>query len=200
MRPAEKPKRELVPKGNHVARMYAMYHFGHIKNEWEGKVTYPDMLRFSFELCNEKKVFKEGEEARPYSISTKNLTYTMGTKSHLRKLIEGMTGVALTDKEAYAFDPETLLGEPCLLNVVHKEGKNGVMYSNIEGASPLPKGMEAPPLANEKRFVDIDTATKEEIEELPEWLRDMFKSSDEYDKQFQGGKGRSDVTLEDIPF
>jgi hypothetical protein len=36
-----------------------------------------------FELSNERKVFKEGEEAKPFSIS-RELGLTMGQKSNLR--------------------------------------------------------------------------------------------------------------------
>jgi hypothetical protein len=49
-----------------------------------------------------------------------------------------------------------LLGEACLLNVVHTE-KGGNTYANIQGASPLPKGMTAPELVDETRSLDINT-------------------------------------------
>src|SRR5258708_7785057 len=66
-----------------------------------------------------------------------------GAKGHLRPFVEGFIGTKLHDDEAYNFNLEELLGDVCLLNVVHTE-KDGNTYANIQGASPLPKGMTAP--------------------------------------------------------
>jgi hypothetical protein len=63
----------------------------------------------------------------------------MHTKSKLRPFVEGMLGAPLFDKEADNFDFESLLGQKCLLNVVHEE-KNGNVYANIAGASPKGHG------------------------------------------------------------
>lgn len=97
----------------------------------------------------------------------------MHAKSKLRPLVEGMLGAPLSDKEADNFTFESLLGQECLLNVVHDE-KNGSVYANIAGASPLPKGMDAPALANETRMIDMNTASFEEIEALPGFIREKM--------------------------
>src|ERR1043166_2484583 len=136
-----------VPKGNHVARLYQIIHIGTIHYEYKGETKSSDKVRLTFELCNERKVFNEGEEARPFSVS-REFGFTMGRKSNLRPFVEGILGASLHDEEAYNFDLEQLLGEPCLLNVVHDE-KNGNVYANVTGASPLPRGMNAPGLYNE---------------------------------------------------
>jgi hypothetical protein len=90
-----------------------------------------------------------------------------------------MIGAPLFDKEADNFDFEDLLGRECLLNVVHEE-KNGNVYANIAGAAVLPKGMEAPALFNEKKMIDVNTAPFEEIEALPDFIREKMQSSDEF--------------------
>lgn len=79
----------------------------------------------------------------------------MHSKSKLRRFVEGMLGTVLFDKEAGNFDFESLLGQECMLNVVHEE-KNGNVCANIAGASPLPRGMDAPALVNEK-MIDVNT-------------------------------------------
>jgi hypothetical protein len=58
-----------------------------------------------------------------------------------------MTGSKILDDEWP--DLEALLGQVCLLNVVHT-AKDGVTYANVRNASPLPKGMDAPELFNER--------------------------------------------------
>lgn len=72
-----------------------------------------------------------------------------------------------------------MLGQKCPLNVVHEE-KNGNDYANIAGALPLPKGMDAPDQVNESRMIDVNTATAEGIEALPESIKAKMLSSDEW--------------------
>lgn len=169
---------EPVPKGNHVARLYQIIHIGTNSFEYMGETKSSDKIRLTFELSNERKAFKEGDEPKPYSIS-REFGFSMHTKSKLRPFVEGMIGTALFDKEADNFDFESLLGQECLLNVVHEE-KNGNVYANIAGASPLPKGMDAPALVNETKMIDVNTAPFEEIEALPSFIREKMQSSDEF--------------------
>lgn len=57
-----------------------------------------------------------------------------------------MTGTKMVDGEHP--DLEALLGEACLGTWCTE--KQGNTYANIQGASPLPKGMVAPDLFNER--------------------------------------------------
>jgi hypothetical protein len=167
-----------VPKGNHVARLYQIVHIGTVPTTFQGETRMTDKVRLTFELCNERKAFKEGEPEKPYSVS-REFTFSMGKKSNLRAFVEGFGGTKLHDEEAYNFDIDKLLGEACLLNVVHVE-KDGATYANIAGASPLPKGLEAPALYNEADLIDVNTASFDEIDALPEFLREKIKSSEEF--------------------
>jgi hypothetical protein len=191
---ASKPKStyEPAPAGTHVARLYQIVHLGTSHFEYKGEQKSSDKIRLTFELCNETKVFNEGEEPKPLSVS-REFGFTMGKKSHLRPFVEGMIGTALTDEEAYAFDIEQLLGDACLLSIVHEAGRDGNTYANIASASALIKGMEAPAIFNEPKLVDVNTATVEQIDALPGFLRDKIKASDEYKARFGDG---SDIQLE----
>jgi hypothetical protein len=167
-----------VPKGNHVARLYQIIHIGTNEFEFKGETKKSDKVRLTFELCNERKSFKEGEEPKPFSVS-REFGFSMGPKSHLRPFVEGMIGTSLYDEEAYNFNFEDLLGRECLLNVVHEE-KNGNVYANIKGATPLPKGMDAPEQFNESKMIDVNSATAEEIEALPDFIKTKMFSSEEW--------------------
>jgi hypothetical protein len=167
-----------VPAGTHVARLYQIVHIGTTSFEYKGETKQSDKIRLTFELCNERKVFNEGDEPRPFSIS-REFGYSMSPKSHLRPFIEGMIGTKLHDEEAYNFETDSLLGEACLLSVVHVE-KDGNTYANIQNASPLIKGMEAPLLFNKTSAIDVNTITDEELAGLPEFLQDKIKASVEY--------------------
>lgn len=135
-------------------------------------------VRLGFELCNETKVFNEGEEARPYSIS-REFTFSMGPKATLRPFIEGMYGVKMHDDEAYNFDLDSALGKECLISVVHQE-KDGNTYSNILNASALPKGTVAPELYNEAKIIDINSTPASDIEKLPDFIKNKMYSSEEW--------------------
>ena len=99
----------------------------------------------------------------------------MHAKFKLRPFVEGMVGRALFDKEADNFDFESLLGQECLLNVVHDE-KRQRLRQHRRGL-PLPKGMDAPALVNETRMIDVNTATAEQIEALREFIKSKIFSS-----------------------
>lgn len=170
---------ELTPKGNHVARFVELVNIGTIPTTWQGEERLTHKVRMTFELCNERKEFKDGEGEKPYRIS-REFTYTMAPKGYLRPFIEGMIGASLTDEEAGSFELWNQLGMACLISVVHEEANNGKIYANIHGVSPLPKGMEAPEQFNESRFIDVETITEEEIETLPEFLRVKMKNSEEW--------------------
>jgi hypothetical protein len=74
---------------------------------------------------------------------------------------------------------EALLGEACLLNVVHTE-KDGNTYANIQGASPLPRSMVAPALINEPRTIDINSTSWDVINALPDFILKKMYSSEEF--------------------
>lgn len=191
-------KFDPVPEGNHVARLYQIIHIGTINNPYQGEDRDVDTLRLTFELCNEKKEFKEGEGEKPFSIS-QEYTFSMGKKSNLRKIAEGILG-SLTDAEAIDVEIETLLGEDCLLNVIHREGKDGNTYANIAGASPLPKGISAPPIFNETKFIDVSTTPLEELDALPKFIVDKIHSSKEFGVKYLGKSEGEEINPNDIPF
>jgi hypothetical protein len=51
--------------------------------------------------------------------------------------------------------------------------------------------MEAPAMYNSVKLVGVNTATQEEIDALPDFLKDKIKSSEEYAKRFRQGEGTS---------
>jgi hypothetical protein len=203
--PASDKKRDPVPAGNHIARLYQIIHLGTIKTGFkdeDGDDQTADTVRLSFELCNELKVFKEGDDPKPLAVA-REFTFYMSPKSNLRKFVEGFIGTTLADAEASAFDLEQLLGQPCLLNVVHKTSKSGNVYALVSAAAPLPKGMTAPALVNSKSVIDVASSPIEEIDALPDFLKDKMKSSNEYDLRFRSADDEaptSNIGPDDIPF
>lgn len=189
--PIKAPKKEggdfeIAPAGNHIARLYRIINLGNVPFTFQGEGKRGPKVRLYFELSNEMIEYeKDGQKlTKPFSVSAE-YTLSMHKKAQLRKIVEGVVGEALDDEEAWEFDIESLLGKVTLLNVIHKASKDGQKtYANIAGTSPLPKGMEAPAIVNQPSILDVNTATLEEIEDLPDFLKDAIKSSTEFYNRF----------------
>lgn len=69
------------------------------------------------------------------------MTKTIGKDSNLRKLLEGWRGQPFTDKDINeGFDVESLVGVPCIVNVVHRT-TNENTYANVASVMRLMKGV-----------------------------------------------------------
>lgn len=206
---SQKPAKErvLVPQGTHVGRVWKIMNLGTRYQEFQGKrKDYPDtLINISWELPNEIHEFtyrkEDGTEekvTRPLSIS-REFTLSMGAKSNLRPIVEGILGVHLTDEEAYGFDVEQLLGMASLVTVSHRSNHEGKVYANLISTAPMLKGMAEPAPFNEPKILDVRKMTKEEIDALPEWLGDKMRESDEYKVRFEAPRSANPVADENYP-
>lgn len=185
IKPTTQP-REIIPAGNHVARLYRIMHIGTIPGEWEGQAKEIDTILLGFELPNETREFKEGDGQKPMVIS-QEYTLSMGKKSNLRKVVEGMIGASLSSGEAEDFDATVLMGTPVMLNILHKTSAKGNEYAVVAGAAPMPKGIDAPAPVNEPFILDFDENwSQEKFDKQPEFLRDKITSSRQYQRKFFG--------------
>lgn len=194
----------LISQGTHVGIIYKFMNMGTRLQDFQGKPKdHKDILvSFTIEIPSERQEFlvkkEDGTEEKVEKplVITREFTLSMGPKSNLRPFVEGVIGEKLMDEEAYAFNLEDLVGKACLVSIVHKDGKDGKTYANILSVSPLIKGMEVPKQYNKNNIFDVKTATIEEIEAIPEWIRNKVTVSDEYKNRF----GSEELTAEDVPF
>ena len=77
------------------------------------------------------------------------------------------------------FDVFEQIGKPCQLNVVLNETKE---YANVDNLMPLPKGFPAPTTDTKPIMWDMDAWNDEVFAELPEWIQDKIKKSQQYQK------------------
>ena len=76
---------------------------------------------------------------------TAELSRFFSEKATLRKHLESWHGKPYTPEQLKAGIPlHKLVGQPCLLNIVHKQSAKGRTYANILNITPLPKGMQPP--------------------------------------------------------
>lgn len=210
----ESKPRELVPEGNHVARLYRIINIGTIETPYlndDGTKKKQAKVRLYFELPNEMREFEyDGEKKTlPMSISrevTLSLYKSEKQTAVLRTIANALIGMNLKDEEAEAFDIEDLLGRACMVQVETNEWE-GNKFSKAVGFGSIPNGVDTPEQVNESRVDNVREMSKEEIDELPEWLADKMKASDEYHVRFLAPRSEQkaepkedEISPDDIPF
>lgn len=132
-----------------------------------------------------------------------NRTLSMNKKGNLRKDIEGMFGKAFpSDEAASDFDLDKLLGRPALVNVNNVE-RNGKVYANIAGLTPLMAGMAAPKAKSEPLFyTEKIPETTGSIDRVPSWIRKLIDNQLRPGEPVSGGVavGGQALADDDIPF
>lgn len=117
-------------------------------------------------------------ETKPRQLS-KEFTISASNKSNLRKFIESWNGKSYGDDEFLEFDLFDQIGKPCQLNVVLNESKE---YANVDNLMPIPKGFPAPTSDTKQIRWDMDKWDEEVFKELPEWIQEKIKKSQQYQK------------------
>lgn len=201
---SEKKEFELVPQGAHIARCISFIHIGTNPEQFPDGQKDMNKIRLTFEIPGEMRKF--GDTEKPMVIS-QEYTLSMFSKAGLRKLVEGILGVALLDQEADSFDVESIVGKACIIQVVHKTAKSGSKYTIISGAMSLMKGQEAPRQFNPSKILSYSNWDKELFEVQPKFIKEKIMSSKEYKAMTGGHKSSNDIEFpvenidpNDIPF
>lgn len=170
---------EVIPEGAYLARCWRFIHIGTVPDSYQGMPRETNKVRLSWELPTEMKVFREGEPAKPLSID-QEYTLSLGAKANLREVVHGMIGAKLTDDEANSFDVETLVGMPCMIQVVHTKAKNGNTYANVGSVMPLIKGQSVPDPINRPITLTYNNWDQTVFDKLPPFIQNKMKESSEY--------------------
>ena len=167
-----------VPAGAHPARCYSMVSLGtQTPNNPQYKSSFQVVL--SFELPTELMEFNG--EKKPMVQSCFLNAYlgraSKPSKTHL--FLVAWRGRAFTEAELEKFDLSTVVGAPCLLNIVH-EVKDGKTVAKIQSISPLPKGMTVPPQVNKSVVYEIEQGKDAVFNSLSEWMKKKIESCEEW--------------------
>lgn len=160
-----------APAGVHRGCIIGIYDIGtHHNSTFDKDIR---QILFVFELTDEN--IEINGESKPMAVS-KKYTASLSEKSNLRKDIQAMLGRNLTNEELEGFDPQTLIGQPLQVQIVHSEdGK----YANVATLMQLPKAMPVPKPVNPLRYFSLDES-HEIPEGTPEWIQNLIKESKEY--------------------
>lgn len=107
-------------------------------------------------------------------------TLSLSEKANLRHDLESWRGRQFTPAELEGFAVEKVLGQPCMLSVIHKTTGKGKIYGAISGISGLPKGVTCPPAWHKPVKYEIEDGESEAFKALPEWIRKKIAACEEW--------------------
>jgi hypothetical protein len=177
---------ERCPSGMHLARCYRIVDLGTQKSEYMEQVKFLHKITLSWEIhgiADDGSAIKM-KDGRPYGIF-KNYTLSWSEKANLRLDLQSWRGKPFTQEEMRKFDLKAVLGAWCMLNVIDRAGKDGNMYSNIAGVTPVPamiKQNGLPAAANPNELFKIDAPDMEMFNKFSENLKAKISSSPEWQK------------------
>lgn len=163
---------EPVPAGTYVARCVNVIDIGIQTSAFGDK----EKLYIGFEIPSERVEWeKDGQKHEGPAMIGSRYTASINAKSILGQHLTSWRGKPFTEDERAGFDLFTILGAPCMINVVHNEN-NGKVYANIQSIMRLPKGMECPPAESELiAYTPMDNAMAQNLDKLPEWLQKLCR-------------------------
>jgi hypothetical protein len=168
-----KKEKQLAPEGMHLAHLIRVIDIG----TQEGKFGKAKKAILSWELSEAKAVFKEENGEEPFVLSN-TYNQSLDKKSNLVRDLAPWIGSGFV-KSASLDLGSLLLGKACLLNVIHETKENGETYAKIISIAPVPKRMAVPDQILPSLEYSVEDGFNEVFEELPVWIREKIKASDE---------------------
>jgi hypothetical protein len=180
-----------VPAGLHLARCYRIVDIGTQRTEYDGVEKLQRRVSLFWELHGkddngESLVTERGE---PLGIF-KNYTQSWHEKASLRIDLQSWRNKPFTESEMKKFDISNILGSWCMVTVIQRPGKNGKMYSNVGGISPVPsiiKQAGLPDGVNPLKEFDLKNPDYELFDTFGKGLKERIEASPEW-KALQGKK------------
>ena len=205
---------KMVPPGTHLARCYRIIDVGTQATEWQGQQKFLRKVMLGWEIHGEDEsgaplLTDEGEPLAMF----KNYTLSWAENANLRKDLQAWRGTPWTDAEANRFDLKNILGQWCMINVIHADGKNGKMYANVAGITPVPGLIKKAGLPNGvnalqmfrladpdwEMFETFSKGLKAKIEASPEFKALKNRQAPQQAPAGTTGSGFDDID-DDLPF
>lgn len=150
-----------VSTGTHPAVCDMLVDLGLQSSTFNGETRSKHKLYVRFQVPGERN-----DDGKPLSVGM-TITASLHKKGNLRGMLESWRGRAFTEAELQKFDVSSVLGKPCMLNVLQEES-GGKTYANIKAIMALPKGLPVPALEGKPVLY---TGQPDVLATLPEWLQ-----------------------------
>jgi hypothetical protein len=126
---------EVAPAGSYSAVCVDVIDLGMVMETFAGETKEQHKIKIVWEIDEKRKDGKRHQVNQRYTNSLYRL-------AKLRRHLESWHGQPLSDDECVHLDLESLIGQPCMLSVVHNvSGEN--TYANVAAVMKLPRGMTA---------------------------------------------------------
>lgn len=171
---------ENAPSGAHAARCIRLIDLGTQVHTWNNDIKHKRDVLIAWELPETmmEGIYNPDMKGKPFVVR-RVFTASLAPNANLKAVLESWRGKKFTKEELATFEPKSILGKPCLLNLV--ESDDG-QYVNVDSVSPLPKGMVCPKASNSQVFFSLEENefTAEAFGKLPESLRSKISQSPEF--------------------
>lgn len=173
-----------VPAGVHLARCYRIIDLGTQKTTYMGQSKMSPKVLFQFEVHTENE---DGtplltQDGKPLSIS-KQYTLSLGENAIMRRDLQSWRGKGFTPEELKMFELENVLGQWCMINVVHTS-KDGKTYANVDNITPVPAAIKKnglPEGANPPALFSIRSADMAMFDTFSDYIKDKIRSAPEWE-------------------
>lgn len=135
-------------------------------------------ILFAFDIPSE--TIEVNGEIRPRQLS-KRCTFTDSNRGTLIKVVNAWLNSNISERELRDMELYDFAGKPCQIRVSVRE--DGV-HNDVEDVMALSKGMTIPTTDTPIIFYDIDEDgfSGDKWDALPQWLQDVVKKSEQYQK------------------
>lgn len=182
----------ILPEGSYAAVCNMLVDLGLQYNKTYGNSSRKVLI--GWELPEE--LIEIGGEPVPRTINQR-YTASLNEKSVLRRDLAAWRGRDFTPAELSEFNLRNIVGAPCLLQVIHRE-YNGRKYANIASIMTIPKGMQKPQVSGKPVIYDIDEDDPSEVNNLPEWIKELVMSSESYQEKINVAGDASAVEFTEL--
>lgn len=186
-----------LPEAVYNAVCFWVLDLGHHLDEKFGKRTHSVLI--GWETPAERiKIEKDGVIMNLPRMISKKYTISLNEKANLRKDLQSWRGRVFTEEELKGFDIKNVLGKSCMIQVIHNKSGDKT-YANIAAIMPLMKGVAPLVPENPLVFFSLQDHHDQLPEKIPDWVRDIIKTSDEW-AAFKPAEESHSPTGNDVPF
>lgn len=144
-----------APAGSFPAVCVDVVDLGLVENKFDPDAGARQMVRLVWQIDEDDK------DGKPFMVRA-DFTASLHEKAKLRKTLSAWRGRDFTPAELFGFDLEIVIGQGCVLSVVHNTGSKGGTFANVAGVMKLAKGMKAPDPREYIRVKDRPTEQRAE--------------------------------------
>ncbi len=125
-----------APEGTFPAVCVDVIDLGMVTTNFGGEENTRHMARVVWQIDEE-------DADRKRFLVRKDYTASLHEKAKLRGELKNWRGREFTFDELVGFDLEQIVGAPCVISIVHNQGRKGGTFANVGTVAKLMKGMTA---------------------------------------------------------